>query len=68
MLIHFTKMHGTGNDYIYIDCFLDEVTTSTTIVSPPTSEVKMPLEVVSIITIAAAAYLLIRKKEIFNKI
>ena len=23
--IHFTKMHGIGNDYIYIDCFKEKV-------------------------------------------
>lgn len=25
MLIHFTKMHGAGNDYIYINCFEQEI-------------------------------------------
>ena len=23
--IHFTKMHGAGNDYIYVDCFKEKV-------------------------------------------
>lgn len=25
MRIHFTKMHGAGNDYIYIDCFSERI-------------------------------------------
>ncbi len=52
-------------DKKYIDCLLD---VPTTVSSPPTSEVKMPFEAISVIVIAGAAYLLIRKKEIFNKI
>ena len=23
--IHFTKMHGIGNDYVYIDCFKEKI-------------------------------------------
>ena len=22
-MIHFTKMHGAGNDYVYVDCFTE---------------------------------------------
>ena len=25
MLMKFTKMHGIGNDYIYVDCFKETV-------------------------------------------
>ena len=25
MQLHFTKMHGCGNDYIYINCFEETV-------------------------------------------
>ena len=25
MLLHFTKMHGCGNDYIYFNCFSQEI-------------------------------------------
>ena len=23
--MHFTKMHGAGNDYVYVDCFAEPV-------------------------------------------
>ncbi|MDD2208090.1 MAG: hypothetical protein PHG03_01495 [Bacilli bacterium] len=49
----------------YIDCFVDA---TTTVSSPPTAEVKIPFEVVGLTVVAVAAYLLIRKKEIFNRI
>lgn len=51
---------------MYIDCFIEDGTT--TVLSPPTAEVKMPFEVVGLIAIAGVAYFLIRKKEIFNQI
>ncbi|MDD2504714.1 MAG: hypothetical protein PHF21_00375 [Bacilli bacterium] len=51
---------------MYIDCFVDG--TTTTVTSPPTAEVKLPFEVISIVAVAGIAYFLLRKKEIFNKI
>jgi len=52
-------------DKKYLECFED---VTTTVSSPPTAEVKMPFEVVGLIVVAGVAYLLIKKKEFFNKI
>lgn len=52
---------------MYIDCFVDE-TPAPPVVSPPTSEVNLPFEVVAVVGVAAVFYILVRKKEIFNKI
>lgn len=53
-------------DKQYIDCIISD--TTTTVGNVKTSEVKMPIEAIAIIGIASLAYILIRKKDIFNKI
>ena len=53
-------------DKQYIDCIISDSTTP--VGNVKTSEVKMPIEAVAIIGIATLAYILIRKKDIFNKI
>ncbi|MDD2409464.1 MAG: hypothetical protein PHD03_01940 [Bacilli bacterium] len=53
-------------DKKYIDCIISDSTTP--VGNVKTSEVKMPIEAIAIIGVATLAYILIRKKDIFNKI
>ena len=32
----FTKMHGIGNDYVYVNCFEETMSVTVTLVSVPT--------------------------------
>ncbi len=50
---------------MYIDCKIGD---TTTVASPPTGEVTMPFEVISLIIIGGVAYYLVRKKDMFEKI
>ena len=50
---------------MYIDCKIGD---STTVASPPTGEVTMPFEIISLIVIGGVAYYLVRKKDMFEKI
>ncbi len=67
--------HTVGSKYLvrpvvkvdkqYIDCIVGE---KVTVSSPPTSEVKLPVEAIGIVVVAVIAYIIIRKKEVFTKI
>ncbi len=54
-------------DKSLIDCVFGQPET-TTIKNVQTSEVTMPLQIVSVLAVAGVAYVLIRKKDLFNKI